>query len=152
VCEHKAVPDGDTEVQTPGDCHVRRCKGGVVEEALDAADNDDNNDCTVDACDDSGAPTHTAAPAGTSRSGGPQTGLCDAFGQCQIECGAGLPACDDNNPCTTDLCDLTVSQCSFAPVPDGTPTPGVPQITGDCRVRQCIAGVDANVVDDTDLP
>src|SRR4029453_11663816 len=83
---------------------------------------------------------------------GAQTGLCDAFGKCAIDCGPGQGGCDDNNPCTTDLCDPSVSKCMFTPVADGTPTPGVQQIAGDCHVRQCIMGADQNGVDDTDLP
>src|SRR5262249_26232203 len=76
----------------------------------------------------------------------------DKFSTCKIDCGPNKPDCNDMNPCTNDACNAATAKCDFTPLPDGSPTPGVMQVPGDCRVHQCIGGMDNNAVDDTDLP
>ena len=44
--------------------------------------------------------------------------------------------CQTTNPCVTPSCDTATGLCSFPAIADGTPTPGVAQLPGDCHVRQ----------------
>jgi hypothetical protein len=72
------------------------------------------------------------------------------------EGGGGAPPCSSNedcndmNPCTSDACD-GADQCTFLPLGD-LPTPGVPDLPGDCVERRCVSGVDMEVVDDSETP
>ncbi len=100
---------------------------------------DDKNACTQDVCDGKGGCKHT-----------PQNGTaCDADGSactpadvCQAgTCTAG-PAlnCNDNNPCTTDSCDLAKG-CTHT-AGDGVPCEDDnPCTVGDvCQAGQCQGG------------
>lgn len=79
---------------------------------------DDGNECTSDACDPaSGECVSEPVDDGSSCAGG--DGVCES-GEC-------VPAdlcegvnCDDDNECTTDLCNPENGQCSNEPVDDGT--------------------------------
>jgi RHS repeat-associated protein len=93
---------------------------------------DDENPCTLDACDPSLGVTHTPAPAGTSCANGTVCDgaeTCDSAGSCQ----AGTPpVLDDGNPCTVDSCDAVAgvvhapaiagSSCADDDVCNGTET------------------------------
>jgi len=79
---------------------------------------DDNNECTIDVCDEEGDScsndVNEGAACGTD-------GTCDAGGEC-VEpeppfCE--LNDCDDNNVCTDDVCDEEGNSCSNTNVPDG---------------------------------
>jgi len=151
LCTHTAVPDGPSEKQIPGDCHAAACAAGqIVQENDDTDIPDDHNDCTIDGCS-AGQASHTPKGAGVPCTEGSMAGTCDAFGKCQVTCGPTQP-CDDKNPCTTDTCDMATSMCVFDKVMDGTPTPGVMQVPGDCHQHLCQGGMDTNAVDDQDLP
>jgi RHS repeat-associated protein len=66
---------------------------------------DDNNPCTADSCDPFVGVVHAPVAAGTSCSDGAACNgeeVCNAAGVCLPGSG---PSLDDNNPCTTDLCD-----------------------------------------------
>ena len=87
----------DGDLCTTGD----RCSGGACIGGA-AADCDDGNPCTIDACSPATGCTHTNA-----------TSACDDGNACTTfdVCGSGgcVPgparSCDDANPCTTDGCD-----------------------------------------------
>lgn len=151
VCEHEALADGlaPVAVQTAGDCHTWKCHDGRSEDWLDDTDiADDGKGCTVDGCSQ-GAQTHTALAAGTLCYDYGDTGRCDAEGECLVVCGPGA-GCTPPSPCMTGACDDGV--CTYTPLPDGTPTPGVAQAPGDCHVRICLSGADVDTPDDSDVP
>ncbi len=102
AADGKACDDGDA--CTVGDA----CKAGVCAPGA-AADCDDGNVCTDDACKDKVGCVHT-----------PNTAACDADGNgCTVfdGCDAGLckpgaaKVCFDGNPCTIDSCDANTGQC-----------------------------------------
>ena len=152
-CVYVPWPDGAAPMQTPGDCHKILCMGGTEEPVIDVADvASDGNDCTVDTCDAGGNPSHMPVPEGMACLFAGQPGQCDLFGVCKVICGPGKPLCDDQNPCTDDSCNAGTSKCDLIPRADGVPTPGFSQVANDCHVHLCIAGMDTDTVDDTDLP
>ena len=71
---------------------------------------DDGNQCTTDSCPDVLGCKHTA-----------RTGSCDDGNKCTTgdACsggvcgGTGVVQCNDNNPCTSDACDLATGKCVF---------------------------------------
>ncbi len=85
--------------------------------------------------------TLTATPAGGSTFGG-WSGPCTGTGSCALTLSAATavtatfdlagctadPQCDDDDPCTTDACDLGPHVCTHTPIPgcgaDGGPQPG----------------------------
>lgn len=83
TCEFTALDGVPTPgyIDTAGDCNTRTCVTGV--DTLVANDQDvpsDNNECTTDACVNSG-PVHTPVSIGTQCNGA--TGMaCDASAQC----------------------------------------------------------------------
>ena len=107
---------------------------------------DDQNECTTDACDPaSGECVSEPVDDGTSCASG--DGVCEA-GEC-------VPAdlcegvdCNDDNECTTDLCNPEDGQCSNDPVDDGTSCNGGAGmcVNGDCMDVDLCADV---VCDDT---
>lgn len=112
---------------------------------------DDHNDCTTDACSGTTAvhePTFDGAPCHD----GSNAGVCSA-GECVVACNASNQeaACDDENPCTLDSCDLSSGRCARVKLND-TPVPGVTQTVGDCKRVLCVQGLATEAVDDTDLP
>jgi cysteine-rich repeat protein len=133
------------ERQTAGDCLVAVCDGaGATSSEPDSADVlDDQNPCTIDACD-MGAPTNTPAPSGDPCSVGAGV-FCDGAGAC-VECvapgdcasgvctgGACIPAdCLDNvvNGSETDV-DCGGGAC--APCADGLGC----AIAADCASSVC---------------
>ncbi len=157
VCVYESAPDGDAPEQVAGDCQRATCAAGVPTPVEDPGDvEDDHEDCTADTCV-GGEPLHTARPEGSSCTVGALTGSCDAFATCQIGCTQQTADtdCDDGNFCTTAECDLASSTCVFTNL-DGVPLPDADQVTGDCRIRICVNGVDIDAamggaVDDTDI-
>ncbi len=153
VCTHTAMPDGDgpPSTQVPGSCQKSVCKAGllaVVNDDLNVSD--DGEFCTADDCKD-GKPAHPQKPDTTECKVGQATGHCTA-GKYAVECGVGLPPCDDKNACTDDSCDVANGKCVFSPL-DGVKIPGVADKPGDCRTPRCIGGAAVETAfDDTDLP
>ncbi|PIQ87455.1 MAG: hypothetical protein COV74_00700, partial [Candidatus Omnitrophica bacterium CG11_big_fil_rev_8_21_14_0_20_45_26] len=68
----------------------------------------DNNECTIDTCDEFGGCQHENEPPGTECS----AGVCDANGNC-VEC-FDASQCNDNDPCTQDEC--SASQCQHTDI------------------------------------
>jgi hypothetical protein len=93
----------------------------------------DDNPCTDDVCV-AGACTHQAKSDGASCE---DADKCNGAETCQQGvCTAGTkPTCDDNNPCTADVCDPTKG-CVTQPLPDGKACS-----TGDlCSPGECKSG------------
>jgi hypothetical protein len=119
-------PVGDFVATQGGDCNdfdplahpkgQEACNGrdddcdGLTDEGL-AALCDDANPCTEDSCDPVKGCIHPAKPDKTAcDDGNACTGgdVCLA-GKCS---GTGL-TCDDNNPCTSDTCDVGLQKCVY---------------------------------------
>ena len=151
VCAHSAVADGNAPDQAAGDCSNNVCKGGVQTKVFDDNDiPDDKNDCTLDTCN-MGVASHTAKMEGAQCTLSGMAGHCTS-GMCTVACGANAQGCDDKNPCTTEMCDISAGKCVYTDL-NGVPTPDLmpPEKAGDCHVHLCIGGKDTDVVDDTDV-
>ena len=72
---------------------------------------DDGNPCTEDTCDALLGCRHAPVAPGTACEDG---NACTTVDTCVAGvCGGGVPVdCDDDNPCTTDLCDVATGTCS----------------------------------------
>ncbi|MCO4761697.1 MAG: hypothetical protein KC502_09350 [Myxococcales bacterium] len=91
-----------------------KCKDGLCF-AGENANCDDNNSCTVDACDSkSGLCTHKA------------TAGCVPTCKTDADCG-------DGNPCTTDACDAKTSKCVSTKLKDGAICGGA----SSCKAGTC---------------
>ena len=125
-----------------------------------AADCDDGNPCTTDACDPITAQcSHAAAPDGTPCADADlcTTGLtcssgvcgtrlvCDDGNRCTADacnpatggCVSTPVVCEDGNACTQDTCNAGTGQCVFAPLPTGsTCDDGDPCSTADVCVPE----------------
>ncbi|MBI4701946.1 MAG: carboxypeptidase regulatory-like domain-containing protein, partial [Deltaproteobacteria bacterium] len=110
---------------------------------------DDQNPCTIDACDPLAGVTHAPAPQGTPC---PDDDLCNGDERCD---GAGIcvagapPVVDDGNPCTLDACDPLVG-VSHVPAAEGTARPDGDVCNGDelCGpVGECLPGTPPAVDD-----
>lgn len=126
---NNAGPCNDGNPCTSGDT----CAGGTCSVST-AATCDDANGCTTDACDIStGDCTYTD-----------NANPCDTGDKCTFgdTCGGGTcvkgtsQVCNDNNVCTTDSCDSTTGQCTFAAVTNG----GACDDGIDCTTNSCQAG------------
>jgi hypothetical protein len=96
VCSKPACSGGKCEFSS---CEIgQKCCADGCHGCCEAADCNDNLDCTLDSCD-AGDCKHT--PDDTRCSAGYECRPGD--GGCS-EC-SGNEECDDSNPCTTDVCD-----------------------------------------------
>ncbi|HEX2880689.1 MAG TPA: discoidin domain-containing protein, partial [Polyangiaceae bacterium] len=79
---------------------------------------DDNNPCTIDACDPQTGVTHTPAPDTACGDGNACNGQesCDSQGVCVA---GAAPMISDGNPCTADTCDA-MTGVHYTPLPQGT--------------------------------
>jgi len=88
--------------------------------------------CYINNCVSTGANAYTCqlspAPAGTVCDDGQvctQNDACDGNGVCRgtpvANCCRTSSECNDNNPCTTDVCDVATGRCSYQLVADNTP-------------------------------
>ncbi|MES1178300.1 MAG: hypothetical protein ABUL62_28520, partial [Myxococcales bacterium] len=116
--KHSAAPNGSTcDDATVCNGHELCQTGACV--AGTSPIIDDQNPCTVDACDAIGGVTHVAVAAGTScADSNPCNGeeQCDPTGTCK----PGIPATiDDQNPCTADSC-TPATGIKHVPVAIGT--------------------------------
>ena len=98
-CTHvnNTAPCSDNNACTTADkCLTAKCVGGV------AADCDDKNSCTADACEPVKGCTHANNTAGCNDNNACTVGDVCAAGACKPGAAAN---CDDQNPCTNDTCD-----------------------------------------------
>ncbi len=105
---------------------------------LTLADCDDSTSCTADACDAVSGCTHVAGSTACS-----DGNACTQGDTCKgLVCNAGTTTvCDDNDPCTTDVCDPKLG-CYHTTAPTGTACSDKNACTvGDyCQNRQCVSG------------
>ena len=111
--------------------------GGVGGRVLCAdVDCDDQNECTIDACDPlDGECDYTNVTAGMTCDFGELPGVCNA-GACEDAMLCADVVCDDDNECTSDACDPMDGSCDFTTVVDGTSCDfgGLP---GTCNSGAC---------------
>ncbi|MBL9023290.1 MAG: lamin tail domain-containing protein [Myxococcales bacterium] len=128
-----------TPTQTAGDCREVRCdgRGGTTDAVLDTDVPVDQNDCTLEGCDD-GTPTSTnAIPGATCDDGGT---VCNGSGAC-VACNA--PAdCGTTTTCRTFSCNA--GTCSSADTGAGTPCTegGGLKCDGSGACVACLSGPD----------
>ncbi len=143
-CVYAAAAGGcdDGDACTAGDtCGNGACLPGA------ATSCDDDNVCTDDSCDPKTGCVHLANAATCSDDDACTQG--DACKEAQCAPGAAL-TCDDNNPCTADLCNPKLG-CTTAPMPVGaTCTDGNACTVGDgCDGKgQCASGAVDSCDDD----
>ncbi|QDG53173.1 hypothetical protein FIV42_21225 [Persicimonas caeni] len=104
-------------------------------------DCDDGNPCTVDTLV-GGVCQHTTEPDGTSCS----TDVCLVGQTCQSgQCVGSTPLdCDDQNPCTDDVCDPAQGGCVNIDDDTNVPDDGV-----HCTADTCSGGIASHTPDDT---
>ncbi len=128
---------------TPDNCSGDVCKGGPV-------NCDDKNPCTDDVCDPGNGCANTANTTGCSDGNAcTLTDTCDGKGSCV---GAPIDAsvtCNDNNPCTQDVCDQgsgCINPAQAATCEDGNPCTNGDQCTaGKCKPGQNICGCEVDL-------
>jgi hypothetical protein len=105
----------------------------------DSADCNDSNPCTADVCSQGACqngPVADGAPC-------PDGNACNGSETCQAgACQPGTPVdCDDNNPCTLEVCD-PLTGCQHLPVLDGTPCADATLCNGaeTCQAGLCQPG------------
>ena len=151
-----AVPDAEQCNGEDDDCD------GDVDEPFDMSIDppvsicDDGNDCTSDSCTGADGCMHELLDAGECKDDNP----CTVADHCVAgEC-VGTPVlCDDNNPCTNDICDETggcVFENNFADCDDEDPcTVGDDCADGVCSgfavACDCVQDADCAVLEDGDL-
>lgn len=148
--QHAQVPNGtscaDANACNGSEvCQSGSCAGGS------APPIDDGNPCTADSCDPATGVAHAPMAAGTNCSDGNACNggeTCSATGQCVA---GQVPAVDDGNPCTEDVCDPTLGFTHF-PVAAGLSCSDDNACNGDERcdaMGACLPGA-APPVDDGD--
>lgn len=139
-------------VDEAGDCAAPvACVGGVVELAEDLDDpRDDDNPCTIDACQAGGATSHEKLPAGTKCADGAKGKKCSAGGVC-LECLNGGD-CDAGTSCQIGKCVGPVCQNIAMDAAETDVDCGGPDCAGcgvgkgclvaaDCLSKVCSLGV-----------
>ncbi|MBM4355330.1 MAG: hypothetical protein FJ109_16350, partial [Deltaproteobacteria bacterium] len=121
-CQSVAVADPpepacDNESKCDGS---GRCQDGLCMQDSPMACND-GNPCTTDACDNASGECKFEGAADGPMEGCGDNDLCNGEETCVGGmCTQGTAvACDDENPCTSDSCNLADGQCDFVPVEDG---------------------------------
>jgi hypothetical protein len=98
ACVHPSLPDGDSLEQVAGDCLKLTCMAGARTTVTDTTDvASDDNDCTVDACEQGGT-AHTQKANGEPCELAGETGACSA-GDCQLAC-----QCTPDTYCSVTTC------------------------------------------------
>jgi hypothetical protein len=105
---------------------------------------DDGNTCTTDGC---GA-TACSAPSSSCTIGNvpPATSCSDGSGcttgdVCQGDQCTGVPVvCDDNNPCTDDMCDSAMGACVFTPNTASCDDQDACTTSDTCSAGACVGG------------
>jgi hypothetical protein len=110
ACVTEPLPNGTTCGTADSCTAAPTCQYGACT-ASAAPGCDDQNPCTVDACDPAGGCTHTPVVDGSSCA---DRDFCDGVESCKagVCVAAAAPQCDDGNSCTTDVCDARKRRCS----------------------------------------
>ena len=163
MCVSTDVPDGTPTpgvTQTPGDCHVHLCVGGMdvdVEDDSDVPAVPTAIAGCADALCTAGVPSNPlhALDSVCSTFMGNQPGACDAAGGC-VQCVTDKDCAGPTDDCQHPAC--MGASCGVAFTAAGIATVGNPvQIPGDCHKLVCLGAV-VNmvdyqaVVDDADAP
>jgi hypothetical protein len=142
-CQHPNLPDG-TSCSDGNLCNgAETCRTGVCTAGAPPNCND-NNPCTADTCVPATGCVHTVLANGTSCSDG---NLCNGSETCNAGvCAAGSPlVCDDNNFCTTDLCNPSTG-CFHTNVTNGASCSDGNICNGieACQAGVCVPGTALN--------
>jgi hypothetical protein len=149
-CTADGLSDCDSTTPTLESCDGQDndCNGLVDD--LDCSDDDD---CTEDSCDPEQGCVHLPL-TGTECGDG---NVCTLADHCEEGVCVGTPiSCDDNDPCTKDLCDPTGGcdyQFATAPCDDGNPcTAGDICVEGECQGTElscdCLMDADCDTLED----
>ena len=130
VCEESGLTDCDASTPAEDFCNGSddNCDGEV-----DEATCDDANECTEDLCLGEEGCSNEPLEGGPCEDGD----VCTVADHCDAAVCVGTPVlCDDKNPCTDDVCDIT-GGCDFQPnttdCDDGDPcTVGDECLEGEC--------------------
>lgn len=117
-CSFEPVDDG-APCQDNNRCDGEICMQGVCTRGEPTACFEDGNPCTSESCSaQTGLCTRVELPTGTSCA---DADPCNGAEFCSGGfCRAGTPvACNDNNPCTADVCS-PLGGCTPVPLADGT--------------------------------
>jgi murein DD-endopeptidase MepM/ murein hydrolase activator NlpD len=146
-CTNTALSEGtDCDLDgDPGQCMVGVCVG-----LCESVDCGDGNPCTDDVCSAAdGSCNHAHAADGTACQFGEHSGQCSS-GVCVGLC-EGVD-CDDQNPCTEDVCNLADGSCLNEHRPDGARCDfdGLPGVcrSGECEEAELCRGVDCSDYND----
>ena len=126
--------EADNDLCTQGDtCASGTCKAGTPQQC------DDGNPCTIDGCDKkTGQCTAAAVDDGVPCNDGTKCTEKDAC-QAGVCKGKGL-VCDDDNPCTDDVCDPKLG-CQISNLTGAACSDDDPCTVGDlCANGQCASG------------
>jgi len=151
VCKVVQSPGKVTTLDPFGDCKASVCNesGQIVDGPADN-DNDDNNECTTDACV-GGQPQHQPVAARTtcSQNGGK---MCNGSANAAcVACVADSDCLGTINACQHPSCNNGV--CGTALATAGTILPTNLQTANDCHTKVCDnAGNEVDGVDDADHP
>lgn len=138
VCEFIPGPDGiscnDGHICTTGDrCEAGQCKGDLVECP------DDGNPCTAEICNENFAGCYPPDPEAFCN----DNNACTENDRCNPEgdCHGTIMDCDDENPCTLDVCNESVG-CTTIPGKNGAPCDDGNPCTTDthCGAGECKGG------------
>ncbi len=162
VCGANGLADCDAAAPQAEVCNGTDddCDGGVDETALVEGKHvepcDDKNPCTDDACLGQGGCQNTALDGGECIDGDP----CTIADHCDAGTCVGEPVeCDDDNPCTDDLCTVA-GGCEFPPAvgpcDDGDPCTVADQCADGVCVGvslpcECAVDEDCAPLEDDDL-
>lgn len=143
VCDDDNACTADSCEEGSGSCKflpIANCANDCVTKA----DCDDKNPCSNDSCD-VGKCKHTA-----------RTGKCSDGSKCYLagdciegKCAGGKQVvCNDNNECTTDVCDGAVGTCNFAGNSDPCDDLDACTVGDKCSFATCVSGT-AKACDDS---
>lgn len=144
VCAAPAPKPGDCDDATVCNGH-ETCGNGQCNSGPAPNCNDDKV-CTVDSCDAVDGCQHVPKEAGV---GCDDDDICNGISKCDggTECIPGTPRdCDDNNPCTDDLCD-PVDGCKYVNNTDDCSDNDLCTLVDKCSGGECVGSGTPNCDD-----
>ncbi len=137
ACSFDAVPDG--EPCSFGDVSGVCLAGACDDDPCASIDCDDGNQCTINAtCNPSNARCEGVRDAadGTACDFGELPGTC-VSGRCEDAMLCAGKDCNDDNPCTEDVCDRFTGECANPGLVELTPCE-LEGVTGECMSAVCV--------------
>jgi hypothetical protein len=141
VPTHEGFACDDGDACTIGDS----CANGICTPGI-AANCNDGNPCTDDACDEDTGCTHAPNQAPCDDDNACTTGDTCAGGGCAA---GDAVVCDDDNVCTTDSCD-SQNGCFFVPAPGACDDGNACTVGDSCQDGKCVPAGSLNC-DDGDV-